>query len=101
MLLPIRILSESGLKRLFRTEQMTARYTTTWHLSIVYVTVTSVAVGPLLLSQNKATRRRSIRSGMGNHNSALLEAASVGDLRKAKQLLDKAGAADVNWMGQV
>ena len=38
---------------------------------------------------------------MGNHNSALLEAASVGDLRKAKQLLDKSGAADVNWMGQV
>ncbi|KAL0036166.1 hypothetical protein WJX79_006566 [Trebouxia sp. C0005] len=37
---------------------------------------------------------------MGNHNSALLEAASVGDLRKAKQLLDKPGAVDVNWMGQ-
>ncbi|DBA96063.1 TPA: Myotubularin-like phosphatase domain [Trebouxia sp. C0004] len=37
---------------------------------------------------------------MGNHNSALLEAASVGDLRTAKQLLDKPGAIDVNWMGQ-
>jgi hypothetical protein len=42
-----------------------------------------------------------MRFGMGNHNSALLEAASVGDLRKAKQLLDKPGAVDVNWMGQV
>ena len=66
----------------------------------MYVTVTSGAVEPLLLSKNKAWRR-SMRFGMGNHNSALLEAASVGDLRKAKQLLDKAGAADVNWMGQV
>ncbi len=67
----------------------------------MYVTATSGAVEPLLLSKNKASWRRSMRFGMGNHNSALLEAASVGDLRKAKQLLDKAGAADVNWMGQV
>ena len=42
-----------------------------------------------------------MRFGMGNQNSALLEAASVGDLRKAKQLLDKPGAVDVNWTGQV
>ena len=42
-----------------------------------------------------------MRFGMGNHNSALLEAASIGDLRKAKQLLAKSGAAEVNRMGQV
>ncbi len=42
-----------------------------------------------------------MRFGMGNQNSALLEAASVGDLRKAKHILYKRGAVDVDWMGQV
>lgn len=39
--------------------------------------------------------------GMGNQNSALLEAAAVGNARKARQLLDKCGSETINWKGEV
>ncbi len=42
-----------------------------------------------------------MRFAMGNHNSALLEAASTGNTSKAQQLLDKPGAVIVDWKGQV
>ena len=62
--------------------------------------------GPVASSCNLATVCRTTRLmrfslGMGNQNSALLEAAAVGNVRKARQLLDKCGSDTIDWKGQV